>query len=266
MGDDGADDNNDFTIFLESRRGGVKLPRALRSLVQDTLTETFEVESQEEVLALGPEVILRSVEGAGDDRYKPGHDALLARWILDEQAGVPVRNNAAPQAGGAGGQETQAARPVNDAPEPDKNTNKALQADMLSTTLTREQITALSLSIETGQVQTPEDVVGVPYGTDPKLTDTAKARRKAGLDSLSELVKSKDAPGALKHLTDLIQDLTEAEMGKEASIATAFLVEMQQLFRLDHPAMIEYLRLYLRRYKGRAFPTKLDLFGGGTRL
>ena len=47
-------------------------------------------------------------------------------------------------------------------------------------------------------------------------------------------------------------------MGKEASIVTAFLVEMQQLFRLDHPAMIEYLRLYLRRYKGRAFPTKLD--------
>ena len=71
----------------------MKLPRALRSLVQDTLTETFEVESQEEVLALGPEVILRSVEGAGDDRYKPGHDALLARWILDEQAGVPVRNS-----------------------------------------------------------------------------------------------------------------------------------------------------------------------------
>ena len=39
MGDDGADDNNDFTVFLESRRGGVKLPRALRALVQETLTE-----------------------------------------------------------------------------------------------------------------------------------------------------------------------------------------------------------------------------------
>ena len=258
MGDDGADDNNDFTIFLESRRGGVKLPRALRALVQETLTETFEVESQEEALALGPEVILRSVEGAGDDRFKLGHELLLARWLLDDQPEVPVRNIAAPQAGGAGGQETQAARPVNNTPETDKNTNKALAADIQSTSLTREQITALSLSIETGQVQTPEDVVGVPYGTDPKLTDTAKARRKAGLDSLSELVKAKDAPGALKHLTDLIQDLTEAEMGKEASIVTAFLVEMQQLFRLDHPAMIEYLRLYLRRYKGRAFQTKLD--------
>ena len=45
MGDDGADDNNDFTVFLESRRGGVKLPRALRALVQETLTETFEVQS-----------------------------------------------------------------------------------------------------------------------------------------------------------------------------------------------------------------------------
>ena len=46
MGDDGADDNNDFITFLESRRGGVTLPRALRSLVQDTLTETFEVDSR----------------------------------------------------------------------------------------------------------------------------------------------------------------------------------------------------------------------------
>ena len=77
----------------------------------------------------------------------------------------------------------------------------------------------------------------VPYSTDPKLTDTAKARRKVSLDSLCELVKSKDAPGALKRLTDLIQDLTEAEMGKEASIVTAFLVEMQQLFRLDHTSI-----------------------------
>ena len=111
------------------------------------LTETFEVESQEEALALGPEVILRSVEGAGDDRFKLGHDLLLARWLLDDQPEVPVRNIAAPQAGGAGGQETQAARPVNNTPETDKNTNKALAADIQSTSLTREQITALSLSI-----------------------------------------------------------------------------------------------------------------------
>ena len=34
MGYDGADDNNDFIVFLESRRGGVKLPSALRSLVR----------------------------------------------------------------------------------------------------------------------------------------------------------------------------------------------------------------------------------------
>ena len=76
--------------------------------MQDTLNETFEVECQEEALAFGPDVILRSVEGAGDDRYKLGHILLLARWILDEQPEVPVRNNTAPlQAGGAGGQETR---------------------------------------------------------------------------------------------------------------------------------------------------------------
>ena len=48
------------------------------------------------------------------DRFKLGHDLLLARWLLDDQPEVPVRNNAAPQAGGAGGQETQAARPALD--------------------------------------------------------------------------------------------------------------------------------------------------------
>ena len=79
MGNDGADDNNDFTIFLESRRGGVKLPRALRSLVQDTLTETFELESQEEALALGPDMIIRSVEGAGDDRFSVCYTQEIVR-------------------------------------------------------------------------------------------------------------------------------------------------------------------------------------------
>jgi hypothetical protein len=39
----------------------VKLPRALRALVQETLTETFEVESQEETLGLGPELVSRVV-------------------------------------------------------------------------------------------------------------------------------------------------------------------------------------------------------------
>ena len=58
------------------------------------------------------------------DRFKLGHDLLLARWLLDDQPEVPVRNNAAPQAGGAGGQETQAARPVNNTPETDKNTTR----------------------------------------------------------------------------------------------------------------------------------------------
>ena len=56
----------------------------------------------------------------------------------------------------------------------------------------------------------------------------------------------------------MIRDLTEADLGRQAALVTAFLMEMQQLFRNDQAAMLEYLRLYLRRYKGRAFPVKLD--------
>jgi methyl-accepting chemotaxis protein len=242
--------------FFESTRSGMKLPLALRVAARDVLQGTFEAGSKEEALAIGATLLWAAIEESEADGIRPLHEAILFRWMDDvtTKTGPGLTGAAPPQEkGGAVDNPRKADNTVYNTAD-----NNLMQGDKETMGLTGEQITALALSIETGQVQTPEDVVGVPFGTDPKLTDTAKARRKAGMDSLSQLLSAKDASGILKHLTDLIRDLTEADLGRQAALVTAFLMEMQQLFRNDQAAMLEYLRLYLRRYKGRAFPVKLD--------
>ena len=59
--------------------------------------------------------------------------------------------------------------------------------DMKAMNLSGEQITTLALSIETGQVHTEYDTLDVSYGADPCLEEIAKQRRKAGLESLSNV-------------------------------------------------------------------------------
>ena len=124
--------------------------------------------------------------------------------------------------------------------------------------LSRECIKALALMIETGHIHTPEEVAGEAFGGEPKMTAVAKARRKAGMESLTKLIEAKDGPGIVKHLTDLVRDLSEEGLARQAAIVTGFLMEMQQLFREDHSSMIAYLKMYLRKHKGKAFPVKLD--------
>ena len=70
--------------------------------------------------------------------------------------------------------------------------------DMNKMKLTKGEITALALSIETGQVQTTEDVAGTVYGSDPRLTETAKQRRKNGFESATKLIEAAVSVHAVK--------------------------------------------------------------------
>ena len=133
-----------------------------------------------------------------------------------------------------------------------------MEGDMKKMNLNAGEITALSLSIETGHVHTMTDVLGVSYGDDPKLSSVAKARRKAEMDSLTQLIKDKDATGVIRHFSNLVRDLTASGHSNQVAVVTAFLMEMQTMFESDRSAMIGYLREYLRKYRGRAFPEKFD--------
>ena len=130
--------------------------------------------------------------------------------------------------------------------------------DMKAMNLSGEQITTLALSIETGQVHTEYDTLDVSYGADPCLGEIAKQRRKAGLESLSKLLAAKDGRGISVHFASLIRDLNADGRSKEVSVITSWLMEAQQVFGDDTSAFVAYVKEYLRRYKGRAFPVKFD--------
>ena len=137
-------------------------------------------------------------------------------------------------------------------------TNLEMENDMKAMSLDSGEITTLALSIETGQVHTEYDVIEVAYGSDPCLTEVARQRRKAGLESLSKLVASKDGRGISVHFASLIRDLNADGRSKEVSVITSWLMEAQQVFGDDSTAFVGYVKEYLRRYKGRAFPVKFD--------
>ena len=137
-------------------------------------------------------------------------------------------------------------------------TTLEMENDMKAMGLDSGEITTLALSIETGQVHTEYDVIEVAYGSDPCLTEVARQRRKAGLESLSKLVAAKDGRGISVHFASLIRDLNADGRSKEVSVITSWLMEAQQVFGDDSTAFVGYVKEYLRRYKGRAFPVKFD--------
>ena len=56
----------------------------------------------------------------------------------------------------------------------------------------------------------------------------------------------------------LIRDLNAEGKASEVSVITAWLMESQEVFANDETAMIAYVRAYLRRFRGRAFPQKFE--------
>ena len=133
-----------------------------------------------------------------------------------------------------------------------------LATDMKAMGLTEGEIKSLALSIETGQVHSEYETIDSVYGADPRLSDIAKQRRKTGLDSLSKLLDSKDGRGVMTHFSSLIRDLNTDGRTRQVSIITAWLMEIQEVYADNDAALCSYVKDYLRRYRGRAFPVKFD--------
>ena len=245
----------DLKGFLSSRRAGFKLAPAFALQIQNVL-ETFGADSSEAVLSLGADVILQAL--IDDEKEVKGSMALmLEKWLADVTE-TPKSKTAAKTLVEEESLADNLAPRVGESVKVLAYKHPDLEGDMKKMNLTGDEITALSLSIETGHVHTLTDVLGVPYGDDPKLSTVAKARRKAEMDSLTQLLKDKDAAGVLRHFSNLVRDLTAAGHSNQVAVVTAFLMEMQTLFESDRVAMIGYLREYLRKYRGRAFPEKFD--------
>ena len=66
--------------FLKTTRAGVKLPTAFAQMIQATLSDTFEVDTEDGLVNLGAQIVWSAVEQANKD-IKPVLGDLFFRWL-----------------------------------------------------------------------------------------------------------------------------------------------------------------------------------------
>ena len=252
------DANTSTTIdeYLDLVRGGIRLPSSIKEKTSTYITNTLAISSGEEVQDLGADMFLEVVEAAWGAEVPEPLSKMLRKWFespVTKAKAISLKESATPTPKDEGAffdafLGEGAASGV----------NTDLESDMKAMNLSGAQIKALALSIETGQVHTEYDVIDMTYGADPRLCDIAKQRRKTGLESLSKILDAKDVRAMNVHFATLIRDLNAEGKTSEVSVITAWLMESQEVFANDEAAMISYVRAYLRRFRGRAFPQKFE--------
>ena len=138
---------------------------------------------------------------------------------------------------------------------------KTLAADKIKMMLTGMRIVVLAIALELGRVPGAGDVAGVVfYGSDPRLSDMAKQRRKAGLTTLKQILESKDNVRIMlnDHFMDIVRQYSAAGQIQEASLVTQFWSETQALSQ-DDDAIVMYLTEYFKKYTGRGIPVTVDV-------
>jgi flagellin-like hook-associated protein FlgL len=254
--------HDSFTAYLSVVRGGVKLPRRVIAALPTYLMETLKLKDPEEVEEMGVTGFVRALtsSAAYDDMLPEAVGESAIEWFMSEP-GEKVLKKAAVTPPTMEGEVTEAATAKTVAPTKPRTTTTLAEeeADAKAMGLASGiAVRCLALSAETGQVHAPHEVGDMPWGSDPRLTDIAKQRRKSGMDSLTKHLDEKDADAVLVHFSSLIRDLTNEGETQEVSVVTGWLMEVQQVFASDKAGMLTYIKEYFRRYKGRAFPVKFD--------
>ena len=258
---------------LKAKRGRLQLPKRMAEAIRDLAFNTLDITSIEEL------------DGYGSD----GIEAMIGE-IYEDPAASMVRNakgffaaDPAAVAEAASSSSKKSTRAENakrggkalkfaDSDDDDgsvfgdsfavKNREGAqaeLERDMARMRLTEEQITALHRSVFLGQVVTPDEVEGVPYGQDCGHTDWARKVRKSEVEPLPDLLKKKNYGHAKEHLVALIREYNSIGATQEVTIITTFVTMAEEMFGDDLVGLCKYIEAYLKLYKGRAFPKEVDL-------
>ena len=151
----------------------------------------------------------------------------------------------------------------------DTGSKVILPSDARATTMSKDlailgftsgaQQTAFDVYLNNGTVHEESEVVGEEWGKDPVTTEAGIARRKAKTgDSMPELLTAGNAIGVIDLMTSLVREYTSRGKTAEASAITTFQTSMMEVFGADNKAMIEYMKAYRRKYRGRGFPVDLD--------
>ena len=249
-----------LTAALSEPHMGIKLPRALIAPLANYLHATLKMEDPEEVEEMGASAFLAAVSDCEvfEDGVPESVGFTVKTWYENE-VGPRIVKKAPPTSTHGDDVEVAAPPPAKIGAKAKARMSAEEEADIKAMGLAGSvEVKCLALSSETGQVHAPHEVSDMGWGADPRLTDIAKQRRKSGMDSLTKHLDDKDADAVLVHFSSLIRDLTNEGLTQEVSVVTGWLMELQQVFVEDRPGMLIYVKEYMRRYKGRAFPVKFD--------
>ena len=216
--------------YLSEPHLGVKLPRALIGPLTLYIHTTLKMEDPEEVDEMGAQALVAAVNACGlYPSGAPEATALTVKSWYENEPGPKIAKRYPPTP--THDDEVEVVEPplAKIVTAAKARMSAEEEADIKSMGLAGAvEVKCLALSSETGQVHAPHEVGDMGWGSDPRLTDIAKQRRKSGMDSLTKHLDNKDSDAVLVHFSSLIRDLTQEGLTQEVSVVTGWLMELQQ--------------------------------------
>jgi hypothetical protein len=269
------EEKNALLAALKAKRGRLQLPRRMAEAIHDLAFNTLDITNIEELDGYGSDGIEAMIgeiyEGPAVSMVRNAKDF----FATDPAAVVEAASSSSKKTIKAeNAKKSGKALKFADSDDDDgsifgdsivtRSTNRdgaqaELERDMARMRLTEEQITALHRSVFLGQVVTPDEVEGVPYGQDCGHTDWARKVRKSEVEPLPDMLKKKNYGLAKEHLVALIREYNSIGATQEVTIITTFITMAEEMFGDDMVGLCKYIEAYLKLYKGRGFPKEVDL-------
>ena len=260
MSDAGDDEEHSIITVREYLSRSVPsrgvLPTAVQDVLEDYLLNTLNILDGVQAEALGAEGLAGVYAEAVGDGFSPALAALVKRWASPVPVGA-VAGLFSPSRGVNASGVTEKARSVRKADPRTSQMTKDLEKFGFESGARQ---TALDVSLNNGTVHDEAEVDGEEWGEDAVTTAAGIARRKAKTgESMPELLAKGDGPGIIDLITNLVREYNTRGMNKEAMALTSFMTCMMEVFGSDYKSLVEYLKAYRRKYRGRGVPVDLDI-------
>ena len=232
------------------------LPNAVQDVLEDYLLNTLTILDGVQVEALGADGLAAVYAEAVGERVSQALVGVVKRW-----ATPPPADNAAalffPQRGTDAQGGAERAKATKKANPRTSQMNKDLEKLGFDSGARQ---TAFDVSLNNGTVHEEAEVEGEEWGKDAVTTAAGIARRKAKTgESMPELLAKGDGPGIIDLMTNLVREYNLRGMNREAMALTSFMTCMMEVFGSDYKSLVEYLKSYRRKYRGRGVPVDLDI-------
>jgi len=139
----------------------------------------------------------------------------------------------------------------------DHDVPKAIE-DILAQRISGVRCVALSLALMSGHVHPAGESSELRFGSDLRLCPLIRQQRKAGVQSLDDIVKAKNKRELSVHYSRLAKEYNERGMIEEATLVSQFWAESTSTFEGDDAGLFTYVSEWNRSYAGRGIPKILD--------